>query len=87
MMIKTKGDTMGMPLDTMMRGRRGRGWPIVGAMLIASTLAYGSLIGCVQINAPDRPIEIVLNINIRQEVVFRLDRDAKELIEQNAEIF
>jgi hypothetical protein len=43
--------------------------------------------GCVQVTAPDRPIEIVLNINIRQEVVYRLDRDAKELIEQNTEIF
>ncbi|MCC7394657.1 MAG: YnbE family lipoprotein [Sphingomonadaceae bacterium] len=43
--------------------------------------------GCVQIHAPDKPIEIVLTINIRQEVVYRLDSDAKALIEQNAEIF
>lgn len=45
------------------------------------------LAGCVQVNAPNRPIEIVLTINIRQEVVYRLDQDAKELIEQNTEIF
>lgn len=43
--------------------------------------------GCVQVNAPDKPIEINLNINIRQEVVYRLDGDAKQLIEQNTEIF
>lgn len=43
--------------------------------------------GCVQIHAPDKPIEIVLSINIHQEVVYRLDQDAKELIQQNAEIF
>lgn len=43
--------------------------------------------GCVQVTAPDKPIEINLNINIRQEVVYRLDGDAKKLIEQNSEIF
>jgi YnbE-like lipoprotein len=43
--------------------------------------------GCVQIETPDKPIEINLNINIRQEVVFRLDGKAKELVEQNSEIF
>lgn len=45
------------------------------------------LSGCVQIETPDKPIEINLNINIRQEVVYRLDGDAKKLIEQNSEIF
>ncbi|WP_447762692.1 YnbE family lipoprotein [Sphingopyxis panaciterrae] len=45
------------------------------------------LAGCVQIDTPDKPIEINLNINIRQEIVYRLDGDAKKLIEQNSEIF
>ncbi len=45
------------------------------------------LSGCVQIDTPDKPIEINLNINIRQEVVYRLDGDAKKLIEQNSSIF
>jgi hypothetical protein len=45
--------------------------------------------GCipVQIQAPDEPIEINLNINIRQEVIVRLERDARELLEQNSELF
>ena len=45
--------------------------------------------GCipVQIQAPDRPIEINLNINIRQEVVVRLERDAEDLLEQNSDLF
>ncbi|MEQ1724442.1 MAG: YnbE family lipoprotein [Sphingopyxis sp.] len=51
------------------------------------SLSCSLLCGCVQVNAPDRPIEITLNINIRQEVVYRLDSTAKELIEQNVEIF
>jgi PBP1b-binding outer membrane lipoprotein LpoB len=38
--------------------------------------------GCVQVSTPDRPIEVNLNINIRQEVVVRLQQDARELIER-----
>lgn len=56
-------------------------------VMVMAALATGPLSGCVQVNAPDRPIEITLNINIRQEVVYRLDSTAKELIEQNVEIF
>ncbi|MGZ8998037.1 MAG: YnbE family lipoprotein [Allosphingosinicella sp.] len=54
------------------------------AALIA---AFGSLAGCVQVAAPDRPIEINLNINIRQEVVVRLQQDARELIQNNPGVF
>jgi hypothetical protein len=45
--------------------------------------------GCipVQIQAPDEPIEINLNVNIRQEVIVRLERDAAELLDQNADLF
>ena len=43
--------------------------------------------GCVEVTAPDRPIEINLNINIRQEVVVRLQEDVRELIEQNPGVF
>lgn len=51
--------------------------------------AAGSAIlaGCVQITAPERPIEINLNINIRQEVVVRLQQDARDLIERNPGVF
>ena len=52
---------------------------------IAASAAF--LGGCVRIQAPDKPIEINLNINIKQEIVYKLDGDAKKLIEQNSEIF
>ncbi|QCB56952.1 YnbE family lipoprotein [Sphingopyxis sp. PAMC25046] len=55
--------------------------------MIGAPTLIGALAGCVQIETPDKPIEINLNINIRQEVVYRLDGDAKKLIEQNSEIF
>ena len=54
---------------------------------VAVMIGMSALSGCVQIETPDKPIEINLNINIRQEVVYRLDGDAKKLIEQNSEIF
>jgi hypothetical protein len=43
--------------------------------------------GCVQVSAPEKPIEINLNINIRQEVVVRLQQDVKNLIEENPGVF
>lgn len=55
-----------------------------------SGLALGlaaALSGCVNVAAPDRPIEINLNITIRQEVVVRLQRDAQELIQNNPGVF
>lgn len=66
--------------DDMTKRRRMAGWPI--ALLSAVSLG-----ACVQIDTPDKPIEINLNINIRQEVVYRLDGDAKKLIEENSGIF
>jgi sugar/nucleoside kinase (ribokinase family) len=49
------------------------------AALLGGTVMLG---GCVQVAAPDRPIEVNLNINIRQEVVVRLQQDARELIQR-----
>lgn len=41
----------------------------------------------VQIQAPDRPIEVNLNVNIRQEVIVRLEGDARQLLNENSELF
>ena len=53
----------------------------------AAVVLAVSLGGCVQVSAPDKPIEINLNINIRQEVVVRLQQDVRELIEKNPGVF
>jgi hypothetical protein len=55
-------------------------------LLLAAPVLLGSA-GCVQVSAPDKPIEINLNINIRQEVVVRLQQDVKELIDKNPGVF
>jgi hypothetical protein len=46
-----------------------------------------SLGGCINIDAPEEPIVIELNINIRQEVIYRLAEDAANTIEANEDIF
>lgn len=58
-------------------------------MLGTAVLVAGSagLAGCISVNAPDKPIVIELNINIKQEVLYRLADDAGKTIEQNSGIF
>ena len=63
-----------------------KGMERIGAAVLVLTVAAG-LSGCVSVAAPDRPIEINLNITIRQEVVVRLQRDAQELIQNNPGVF
>ena len=52
---------------------------IVPTMLLIS--------GCISVKAPDKPIEINLNVTIKQEVVVRLQKDAADLITSNPELF
>jgi hypothetical protein len=50
-------------------------------------LATGLLTGCINVTAPDKPIVIQLDINIRAEVIYRLAEDAANTIDENADIF
>lgn len=45
------------------------------------------LSGCINIQAPDKPIVIQLDINIRAEVLYALAEDAANTIDENADIF
>ncbi len=53
------------------------------AVLVAAPL----LNGCISVSPPDKPIEINLNVTIRQEVLVRLQRDVEELIRENPGAF
>ena len=46
-----------------------------------------ALAGCVTVKAPDKPIEINLNINVKQEVVVSLKKDAEDFIANNPDLF
>lgn len=61
--------------------RTGVGRSALGAL---AAMATG---GCIQVTAPDKPIEINLNVKVQQEVIVRLQQDAKELIQNNPELF
>jgi len=54
-----------------------------------SAACAATLAACVpvQIQAPDKPIEINLNVNIRQEVIVRLEGEARDLLSDNPDIF
>ena len=45
------------------------------------------LTGCISLSTPEKPIEINLNVTIRQEVLVRLQRDVEQLINQNPQAF
>ncbi len=55
--------------------------------ILAAGCAGLTLGGCIQVKAPDKPIEINLNVKVQQEVVVRLEKDAKDLINNNPELF
>ena len=66
------------------RGQRAlRVLPLVGTAMALSA----ALSGCISVKAPDKPIVIELNINIKQEVVYRLAGDASQTIDKNKDIF
>ena len=77
---KLTGPARGVHSKRMMQGRP--------AMMMAMLAAMASgLAGCITLEAPDKPIVIELNINITQEVIYRLAEDAGNTIEENADIF
>jgi hypothetical protein len=55
--------------------------------LVAVAAMALPLAGCVTVKAPDKPIEINLNVDIRQEVVVRLQQDVQQLIRENPQAF
>lgn len=73
-------------LTNQVRDASRKGMERIAKGLLATAAAAG-FAGCVSVAAPERPIEINLNITIRQEVVVRLQRDAQELIQNNPGVF
>lgn len=57
-----------------------------GPILLLMSAASG-LGGCITVKAPEKPIEINLNVNVRQEVVVKLQKDAGDFISNNPELF
>jgi len=59
-------------------------------VLIPLFVGFSAITACapkLQIVAPDKPIEINLNVKIDQEVRVRLDKDVEDLISDNPDLF
>jgi YnbE-like lipoprotein len=58
------------------------------AAKLASGIAVAvPLTSCITVKAPDKPIDVNLNIDIKQEVLVRLQQDVQQLIKQNPQAF
>lgn len=66
----------------MTKSRSKRAIRLLGGAALAVPLA-----SCITVKAPDKPIEINLNVDIRQEVLVRLQQDVQQIIRQNPEAF
>jgi hypothetical protein len=55
--------------------------------LLAAAALSAPVGGCISLKAPDKPIDINLNVKISQEVVVHLQRDVEQLINQNPQAF
>lgn len=66
----------------MTRDRRKLRVPLISLAALGVPLT-----GCISVKPPDKPIEINLNVAIRQEVLVKLQQDAQQLINQNPDAF
>lgn len=57
------------------------------ARLAAGALAVLPLTGCITVKAPEKPIEVNLNVDIKQEVLVRLQQDVQQMIQKNPQAF
>lgn len=55
--------------------------------LACATAAPFALTGCITVRPPDKPIEVNLDIQIRQEVLVRLQEDVERVIRENPDAF
>lgn len=57
-----------------------------------ASLAFGiaaimPLAGCITVRPPDKPIDVNLNVDIKQEVSVRLQQDVQQMIQKNPQAF
>ncbi len=59
-----------------------RAWKRALSMAVAVPLA-----SCITVKAPDKPIDVNLNVNISQQVVVRIASDVQQMIQTNPQAF
>ncbi len=56
-------------------------------IMVVTFLVPLALMGCVRLEGGSKPIEINLNVNIKQEVVIKLEKDVQDLVKKNPAVF
>lgn len=56
-------------------------------LAVAASMLLAACNPTVKIEAPDKPIEINLNVKIEQEVRVKVDRDLDDLLASNPDLF
>ena len=54
---------------------------------LAAVATAFPLASCITVKPPDKPIEINLNVDIKQEVLVRLQQDVQQMIQKNPQAF
>lgn len=57
------------------------------SILLATLALVTACSPTVKVEAPDKPIEINLNVNIEQRVKIEIEKDAQKTIARNKDIF
>ncbi|MEM1412383.1 MAG: YnbE family lipoprotein [Pseudomonadota bacterium] len=58
--------------------------PSLPAALAVALLLAGTLVACtptVKVEAPDKPIEINMNVNIKHEILVKVEKDVEAMFE------
>ncbi|MEQ8747957.1 YnbE family lipoprotein [Pyruvatibacter sp.] len=77
-------------MTTTATGFSGRMWPRrVASTVLVCACALGA-VACtptIKVQAPDKPIEINLNVKIEQEIRIKVDRELDDLFANNPDLF
>ena len=57
------------------------------SLKLAAAAAALPLASCITVKPPDKPIEVNLNVDIKQEVLVRLQQDVQQMIQKNPQAF
>ena len=60
---------------------------LVGALALAAGLLAGACTPTVKVEAPDKPIEINMNVNIKHEILVKVDKELDDLFSEDSDLF
>ena len=63
-----------------------KSWKSVVKLTAGIALAV-PVASCITVKAPDKPIDVNLNVDIKQEVLVRLQQDVQQMISKNPQAF